>query len=128
MSDKHRHLLGLAIKYLIKVNRSLQDKKVDRYITKLQQAHKKMGSQEQIEELSVLQYDLHCGLKELYALLRTANLLDKSNKIKNSKYLANRKVVYFSPAGNRCVVNKIVFDTQHKQKILQLIICAKERL
>lgn len=27
MSDKHRHLLGLAIKYLIKVNRSLQDKK-----------------------------------------------------------------------------------------------------
>lgn len=121
MNHKDSHLLGLAIKYLIKANQIVHDRTISSYIKKLQSVHKKIESDDgQVQEVSVLQYDIGCRLKELYSMMRKASLLDKKNK-SCSKYLRNERFIYFSPAGNRCSVTKVVFDRKDKQKILQVI-------
>lgn len=121
MNSKDSHLLGLAIKYLIKANQIVDDTTVNSYIKKLQTVHKKIDSDEgEVQDVAVLQYDLRCHLKGLYSMMRKAGLLDKRNK-SQCKYLTNEKLVYFSPAGNRCVVTKVVFNKKHKQKIIKLI-------
>lgn len=121
MNNKDYHLLGLAIKYLIKANQVVHDTTVNSYIKKLQAVHKRIDSKDgEVLNVTVLQYDLGCHLKGLYKVMRKAGLLDKRNK-SQCKYLKNERLVYFSPAGNRCVTTKVVFNKKDKQKILQRI-------
>ena len=120
MNEKVCHLCGLAVKYLIHINTILGDKQIDRYIKKLQKINQKLLKQSDLVDVCELQYDVHCGLKQLYKMMRQAGLLDAQNK-PLSDLLVQHDQVYFSPAGHRCCVHKIGFVNRNRQKILNII-------
>ena len=120
MNDKVSHLCGLAVKYLIHVNAVLGDPQVDCYIKKLQKINRKLINQSDLIDVCELQYDVHCGLKQLYKMMRQAGLLNNQNR-SSSSLLVDYSQVYFSPAGHRCCVTKTGFYEQHRQKILKII-------
>lgn len=120
MNEKISHLCGLAVKYLIHVNTILGDQKVDSYIKKLQKINRKLVSHSDLIDVCELQYDVHCGLKQLYKMMRQAGLLNVQNR-SSSSLLVDYNQVYFSSAGHRCCVTKTGFYIRNKQKILNII-------
>lgn len=120
MNEKINHLCGLAVKYLIHVNTILGDQKVDLYIKKLQKINRKLVSHSDLIDACELQYDVHCGLKQLYKMMRQAGLLNVQNR-SSSSLLVDYNQVYFSSAGHRCCVTKTGFYIRNKQKILNII-------
>lgn len=76
MNEKISHLCGLAVKYLIHVNTILGDQKVDLYIKKLQKINRKLVSHSDLIDVCELQYDVHCGLKQLYKMMRQGWLVE----------------------------------------------------
>ena len=120
MNEKVSHLCGLAVKYLIQVNIILGDQKINHYIKKLQKINRKLMDHSDFIDVCELQYDVHCGLKQLYKLMRQAGLLNEQNR-SCSELLVDYTQVYFSPAGHRCCVTKTGFYVEHKQKILNAI-------
>lgn len=120
MNEKISHLCGLAVKYLIHVNTILGDQKIDLYIKKLQKINRKLVSHSDLIDVCELQYDVHCGLKQLYKMMRQAGLLNVQNR-SSSSLLVDYNQVYFSSAGHRCCVTKTGFYIRNKQKILNAI-------
>lgn len=120
MNEKVSHLCGLAVKYLIHVNAILGDKQIKRYIKKLQKINQKLLVHKELTDISELQYDLRCGLKQLYKMMRQAGLINEQNN-SISDLLVDYNQVYFSSNGHRCCVIKTAFYERDRQKILLLI-------